>query len=137
MASDGAYTGKHFRMGFMTMPAPQDRLPTPTQGFTVRSQSLHSVGCGEEDSNHGRKQPPPKPKRDPTTKLSSSSEAVDGVSGFLKRDYQDTKDSAEPSEGENNTGSCGNVSESFRTIVQNFLPKDHLSCKVWISSVQS
>uniref|UniRef100_A0A3P9QB52 Neuronal tyrosine-phosphorylated phosphoinositide-3-kinase adaptor 2 n=1 Tax=Poecilia reticulata TaxID=8081 RepID=A0A3P9QB52_POERE len=88
-ASDGAYSGKHFRMGFMTMPAPQDRLPTSTQGFTVRSQSLHSVGGGEEDSNHSRKQPPPKPKRDPTTKLSSSSEAVDGVSGFIKREYQE------------------------------------------------
>ncbi|XP_047248252.1 neuronal tyrosine-phosphorylated phosphoinositide-3-kinase adapter 2 isoform X5 [Girardinichthys multiradiatus] len=98
MASDGAYSGKHFRMGFMTMPAPQDRQPTPTQGFTVRSQSLHSVGGGEEDSNHSRKQPPPKPKRDPTTKLSSSSEAVDGVSGFIKREYQETKDGAELSE---------------------------------------
>ncbi|XP_027900758.1 neuronal tyrosine-phosphorylated phosphoinositide-3-kinase adapter 2 isoform X1 [Xiphophorus couchianus] len=97
-ASDGAYSGKHFRMGFMTMPAPQDRLPTPTQGFTVRSQSLHSVGGGEEDSNHSRKQPPPKPKRDPTTKLSSSSEAVDGVSGFIKREYQEAKDGAELSE---------------------------------------
>ncbi|XP_014908214.1 neuronal tyrosine-phosphorylated phosphoinositide-3-kinase adapter 2 isoform X3 [Poecilia latipinna] len=97
-ASDGAYSGKHFRMGFMTMPAPQDRLPTPTQGFTVRSQSLHSVGGGEEDSNHSRKQPPPKPKRDPTTKLSSSSEAVDGVTGFIKREYQEAKDGAELSE---------------------------------------
>uniref|UniRef100_A0A3Q2P6E8 Neuronal tyrosine-phosphorylated phosphoinositide-3-kinase adaptor 2 n=1 Tax=Fundulus heteroclitus TaxID=8078 RepID=A0A3Q2P6E8_FUNHE len=92
MASDGAYAGKHFRMGFMTMPAPQDRLPTSSQGFTVRSQSLHSVGGGEEDSNHSRKQPPPKPRRDPNTKLSSSSEAVDGVSGFIKREYQETKD---------------------------------------------
>ncbi|KAM4743205.1 neuronal tyrosine-phosphorylated phosphoinositide-3-kinase adapter 2 [Anableps anableps] len=98
MASDGAYSGKHFRMGFMTMPAPQDRLPTPTQGFTVRSQSLHSVGGGEEDSNHSRKQPPPKPKRDPTTKLSSSSEAVDGVSGFIKKEYQETKDGTELSD---------------------------------------
>ncbi|XP_012711747.2 neuronal tyrosine-phosphorylated phosphoinositide-3-kinase adapter 2 isoform X1 [Fundulus heteroclitus] len=98
MASDGAYAGKHFRMGFMTMPAPQDRLPTSSQGFTVRSQSLHSVGGGEEDSNHSRKQPPPKPRRDPNTKLSSSSEAVDGVSGFIKREYQETKDGGEPSE---------------------------------------
>uniref|UniRef100_A0A3Q0SDP4 Neuronal tyrosine-phosphorylated phosphoinositide-3-kinase adaptor 2 n=1 Tax=Amphilophus citrinellus TaxID=61819 RepID=A0A3Q0SDP4_AMPCI len=77
-ASDGAYSGKHFRMGFMTMPAPQDRLPPPSQGFTVRSQSLHSVGGGEDESHHSRKQPPPKPKRDPNTKLSSSSETVDG-----------------------------------------------------------
>uniref|UniRef100_A0A3B5BLU4 Neuronal tyrosine-phosphorylated phosphoinositide-3-kinase adaptor 2a n=1 Tax=Stegastes partitus TaxID=144197 RepID=A0A3B5BLU4_9TELE len=80
MATDGAYSGKHFRMGFMTMPAPQDRLPPPSQGFTVRSQSLHSVGGGDDDSNHNRKQPPPKPKRDPNTKLSSSSETVDGSS---------------------------------------------------------
>uniref|UniRef100_A0A3Q4MHK5 Neuronal tyrosine-phosphorylated phosphoinositide-3-kinase adaptor 2a n=1 Tax=Neolamprologus brichardi TaxID=32507 RepID=A0A3Q4MHK5_NEOBR len=78
-ASDGAYSGKHFRMGFMTMPAPQDRLPPANQGFTVRSQSLHSVGGGEDDSSSSRKQPPPKPKRDPNTKLSSSSETVDGA----------------------------------------------------------
>ncbi|KAI1883216.1 hypothetical protein AGOR_G00242930 [Albula goreensis] len=76
--TDGAYPGKHFRMGFMTMPAPQDRLPHPCgTGFTVRSQSLHSVGGGEEDSNpNSRKQPPPKPRRDPNTKLSISSETV-------------------------------------------------------------
>ncbi|XP_034721547.1 neuronal tyrosine-phosphorylated phosphoinositide-3-kinase adapter 2 [Etheostoma cragini] len=84
MATDGAYTGKHFRMGFMTMPAPQDRLPPPSQGFTVRSQSLHSVGGADDDSNTNRKQPPPKPKRDPNTKLSSSSETVDA--GDSKRD---------------------------------------------------
>uniref|UniRef100_A0A8C4DP28 Neuronal tyrosine-phosphorylated phosphoinositide-3-kinase adapter 2 n=1 Tax=Dicentrarchus labrax TaxID=13489 RepID=A0A8C4DP28_DICLA len=86
MATDGAYSGKHFRMGFMTMPAPQDRLPPPSQGFTVRSQSLHSVGGGDDDSNHNRKQPPPKPKRDPSTKLSSSSETVNGGTGVTKRD---------------------------------------------------
>ncbi|XP_054650981.1 neuronal tyrosine-phosphorylated phosphoinositide-3-kinase adapter 2 [Dunckerocampus dactyliophorus] len=75
--TEGAHSGKHFRMGFMTMPAPQDRLPTPGQGFSVRSQSLNSVG-GDDDANY-RKQPPPKPKRDPNTKLSSSSEALNGV----------------------------------------------------------
>lgn len=100
MATDGAYSGKHFRMGFMTMPAPQDRLPPPSQGFAVRSQSLHSVGGGDDDSNPNRKQPPPKPKRDPNTKLSSSSETVDGGSGVNKRDVQDT---AEQAEGENAT----------------------------------
>ncbi|KAM4836497.1 neuronal tyrosine-phosphorylated phosphoinositide-3-kinase adapter 2 [Thomomys bottae] len=75
---DSSYTGKHFRMGFMTMPAPQDRLPHPcSSGFTVRSQSLHSVGGTEDDSSCGsRRQPPPKPKRDPSTKLSTSSETV-------------------------------------------------------------
>lgn len=87
----------------MTMPAPQDRLPPPSQGFTVRSQSLHSVGGGDDDSNHNRKQPPPKPKRDPNTKLSSSSETVDGGSGVNKRDAQETKETAEQAEGENTT----------------------------------
>ncbi|XP_016123522.1 neuronal tyrosine-phosphorylated phosphoinositide-3-kinase adapter 2-like [Sinocyclocheilus grahami] len=74
----GGYAGKHFRMGFMTMPAPQDRVPPPCgPGFTVRSQSLHSVGGGEDEgSPTSRKQPPPKPRRDPNTKLSISSETV-------------------------------------------------------------
>ncbi|KAK9401151.1 neuronal tyrosine-phosphorylated phosphoinositide-3-kinase adapter 2 [Crotalus adamanteus] len=77
-ANEGSYIGKHFRMGFMTMPAPQDRLPHPcSSGFTVRSQSLHSVGgTDDESSSCSRKQPPPKPKRDPSTKLSTSSETV-------------------------------------------------------------
>ncbi|XP_032887879.1 neuronal tyrosine-phosphorylated phosphoinositide-3-kinase adapter 2 isoform X2 [Amblyraja radiata] len=75
---EGTCMGKHFRMGFMTLPAPQDRLPHPcTSGFSVRSQSLHSVG-GSEDESHAcvRKQPPPKPKRAPSTKLSFSAETV-------------------------------------------------------------
>ncbi|KAG9264817.1 neuronal tyrosine-phosphorylated phosphoinositide-3-kinase adapter 2 isoform X1 [Astyanax mexicanus] len=83
MADGGAYAGKHFRMGFMTMPAPLDRLPPPSgPGFTVRSQSLHSVGGGEEEGGGSptlRKQPPPKPKRDPNTKLSTSSETVNAT----------------------------------------------------------
>ncbi|XP_061072177.1 neuronal tyrosine-phosphorylated phosphoinositide-3-kinase adapter 2 [Conger conger] len=80
--TDGGYPGKHFRMGFMTMPAPQDRLPHPCgAGFSVRSQSLHSVGGGDEDScSNSRKQPPPKPRRDPNTKLSFSSETVNAGS---------------------------------------------------------
>ncbi|XP_068427592.1 uncharacterized protein nyap2b isoform X1 [Clinocottus analis] len=84
--------GKHLRMGSITMPDPPERLPMPHphalacgQGFSVRSQSLHSVGGGnsggggeeEVGSPTSRKQPPPKPRRDPATKLSMSSEAVD------------------------------------------------------------
>uniref|UniRef100_A0A8C2YTZ1 Neuronal tyrosine-phosphorylated phosphoinositide-3-kinase adaptor 2 n=1 Tax=Chinchilla lanigera TaxID=34839 RepID=A0A8C2YTZ1_CHILA len=78
---EASYVGKHFRMGFMTMPAPQDRLPHPcSSGFTVRSQSLHSVGGTEDDSSCcTRRQPPPKPKRDPSTKLSTSSETVNST----------------------------------------------------------
>ncbi|XP_029282676.1 neuronal tyrosine-phosphorylated phosphoinositide-3-kinase adapter 2 [Cottoperca gobio] len=98
MATDGAYSGKHFRMGFMTMPAKQDRLPPPSQGFSVRSQSLHSVGGGDDDCNPNRKQPPPKPKRDPNTKLSSSSEAVNGGSGVAKREAPEAKETSEQAE---------------------------------------
>lgn len=99
-AADSVYTSKHFRMGFMTMPAPQDRLPTPSQGFTVRSQSLHSVGGDSDDSNQSRKQPPPKPKRDPNTKLSSSSEMVNGGSGTTKKTSDDAKEIQEQAEGD-------------------------------------
>ncbi|XP_045897768.1 neuronal tyrosine-phosphorylated phosphoinositide-3-kinase adapter 2-like [Micropterus dolomieu] len=111
MATDGAYSGKHFRMGFMTMPAPQDRLPPPSQGFTVRSQSLHSVGGGDDDSNQNRKQPPPKPKRDPNTKLSSSSETVNGGPGVTKRDTQDTKETPEQAEAR-----CHLYSEDYKKM---------------------
>lgn len=64
---EGSYVGKHFRMGFMTMPAPQDRLPHPcSSGFSVRSQSLHSVGGTDDDSSCGsRRQPPPSPSGTP------------------------------------------------------------------------
>ncbi|KAM4557121.1 uncharacterized protein nyap2b [Fundulus diaphanus] len=90
---DIATEGKHLRMGSITMPDPQERMPLPHlhtiacgQGFSVRSQSLHSVGGGGNSGGGGdeevgsptsRKQPPPKPRRDPATKLSMSSEAVD------------------------------------------------------------
>ncbi|XP_055007990.1 neuronal tyrosine-phosphorylated phosphoinositide-3-kinase adapter 2 [Boleophthalmus pectinirostris] len=88
---DIASEGKHFRMGSITIPEPHERVPLPQphalacgQGFSVRSQSLHSVGGGnsgggeeEVGSPTSRKQPPPKPRRDPATKLSMSSEAVD------------------------------------------------------------
>ncbi|XP_061695558.1 neuronal tyrosine-phosphorylated phosphoinositide-3-kinase adapter 2 [Syngnathoides biaculeatus] len=87
---DIATEGKHLRMGSITMPDPQERTPMPHphalacgQSFSVRSQSLHSVGGnsggGDEEvgSPTSRKQPPPKPRRDPATKLSMSSEAVD------------------------------------------------------------
>lgn len=90
---DIATEGKHLRIGSITMPEPQERMPIPLpqalacgQAFSVRSQSLHSVGGGgnsgaggeeEVGSPTSRKQPPPKPRRDPATKLSMSSEAVD------------------------------------------------------------
>ena len=87
----------------MTMPAPQDRIPPPSQGFTVRSQSLHSVGSGDDDANHNRKHPPPKPKRDPNTKLSSSSETVNGGSAVANRP-KETNEMLEQAEGETPVG---------------------------------
>ncbi|XP_070976340.1 neuronal tyrosine-phosphorylated phosphoinositide-3-kinase adapter 2-like [Oncorhynchus clarkii lewisi] len=73
---------KHLHMGSMTMPAPPQLACWP--GFAVRSQSLNSVGGGSNDGGEeevgsptSRKQPPPKPRRDPATKLSISSETVE------------------------------------------------------------
>ncbi|KAG8541365.1 hypothetical protein GDO81_029187 [Engystomops pustulosus] len=70
---------RHFRMGFMTMPASQERAPLPcASAMAPRSLSCHSVGSAPEDSGNeggppGRR-PPAKPKRNPSTKLSLGGE---------------------------------------------------------------
>uniref|UniRef100_A0A3P9LPX0 Neuronal tyrosine-phosphorylated phosphoinositide-3-kinase adapter 1 n=1 Tax=Oryzias latipes TaxID=8090 RepID=A0A3P9LPX0_ORYLA len=75
---------RHFRMGFMTMPASQDLSPhTCASAMAPRSQSCHAVGAGdsslenedysETQSQHGGRCPPAKPKRHPSTRLSCSS----------------------------------------------------------------
>ncbi|XP_076837928.1 neuronal tyrosine-phosphorylated phosphoinositide-3-kinase adapter 2 isoform X2 [Brachyhypopomus gauderio] len=72
-------------MGSMSTPARPERAAPPQAQLpcgcprAVRSQSLHSMSGGGEDegSPTSRRQPPPKPRRDPNTKLSVSSEAVD------------------------------------------------------------
>ncbi|XP_065123299.2 neuronal tyrosine-phosphorylated phosphoinositide-3-kinase adapter 1 [Paramisgurnus dabryanus] len=80
---------RHFRMGFMTMPASQDLSPhSCAAAMAPRSQSCHAVGTGEEEemengyypdsdpqnqSNPSRC-PPAKPKRHPNTRLSSNKE---------------------------------------------------------------
>ncbi|XP_020515539.1 neuronal tyrosine-phosphorylated phosphoinositide-3-kinase adapter 2 isoform X1 [Labrus bergylta] len=111
MATEGTYSGKHFRMGFMTMPAPQDRLPPPSQGFTVRSQSLHSVGGGDDDSNQNPKLPPPKPRRDPNTKLTDSSETMNGSAPASRKDSHDTREIVEHAEAK-----CHLYSEDFKKM---------------------
>nr|XP_029511064.1 neuronal tyrosine-phosphorylated phosphoinositide-3-kinase adapter 1-like [Oncorhynchus nerka] len=75
---------RHFRMGFMTMPASQDLSPhSCASAMAPRSQSCHAVGArdtglenGEDysdtQSQHGGRCPPTKPKRHPSTRLSSS-----------------------------------------------------------------
>ncbi|XP_061658994.1 neuronal tyrosine-phosphorylated phosphoinositide-3-kinase adapter 1 isoform X2 [Syngnathoides biaculeatus] len=75
---------RHFRMGFMTMPASQDLSPhSCASAMAPRSQSCHAVGagdaslengdCSDSQSQHGGRCPPVKPKRHPSTRLSSSS----------------------------------------------------------------
>ncbi|XP_057676195.1 neuronal tyrosine-phosphorylated phosphoinositide-3-kinase adapter 1 isoform X2 [Corythoichthys intestinalis] len=75
---------RHFRMGFMTMPASQDLSPhSCASAMAPRSQSCHAVGAGDDSlengdysdgqSQHGGRCPPVKPKRHPSTRLSSSS----------------------------------------------------------------
>uniref|UniRef100_A0A3B4XV99 Neuronal tyrosine phosphorylated phosphoinositide-3-kinase adaptor 1 n=1 Tax=Seriola lalandi dorsalis TaxID=1841481 RepID=A0A3B4XV99_SERLL len=75
---------RHFRMGFMTMPASQDLSPhSCASAMAPRSQSCHAVGAGDTSlengdysdtqSQHGGRCPPAKPKRHPSTRLSSSS----------------------------------------------------------------
>ncbi|KAF7205892.1 neuronal tyrosine-phosphorylated phosphoinositide-3-kinase adapter 1 isoform X1 [Nothobranchius furzeri] len=75
---------RHFRMGFMTMPASQDLSPhTCVSAMAPRSQSCHAVGAedthlengdySDTQSQHGGRCPPAKPKRHPSTRLSSSS----------------------------------------------------------------
>uniref|UniRef100_A0A8D3AXA1 Neuronal tyrosine-phosphorylated phosphoinositide-3-kinase adapter 1 n=1 Tax=Scophthalmus maximus TaxID=52904 RepID=A0A8D3AXA1_SCOMX len=71
-------------MGFMTMPASQDLSPhSCASAMAPRSQSCHAVGAGDTSlengdysdtqSQHGGRCPPAKPKRHPSTRLSSSS----------------------------------------------------------------
>ncbi|XP_051990479.1 neuronal tyrosine-phosphorylated phosphoinositide-3-kinase adapter 2-like [Xyrauchen texanus] len=89
--------GKHLRIGSMPAPvehvSPHQHQPPCNIGFAVRSQSLHSVGGGEEEgSPTSRKLPPPKPRRDPNTKLSISSEAVDLSPTSCKGEHSDRCD---------------------------------------------
>uniref|UniRef100_A0A8C6Y7Q3 Neuronal tyrosine phosphorylated phosphoinositide-3-kinase adaptor 1 n=1 Tax=Naja naja TaxID=35670 RepID=A0A8C6Y7Q3_NAJNA len=62
-------------MGFMTMPASQEHTPHPcASSMAPRSLSCHSVGSVESspaDGAVGSRKPPAKPKRHPSTKLST------------------------------------------------------------------
>ncbi|XP_074839297.1 unconventional myosin-XVI [Carettochelys insculpta] len=69
---------KHFHSSSVPVPMVVDGLVHSVAGSSIRSPSLHSV-FSMDDSNSlpsPRKQPPPKPKRDPNTRLSASYEAV-------------------------------------------------------------
>uniref|UniRef100_K7FDW1 Myosin motor domain-containing protein n=1 Tax=Pelodiscus sinensis TaxID=13735 RepID=K7FDW1_PELSI len=74
----GCRTPKHFYSSSVPIPMAVDGLVHSVAGSSIRSPSLHSV-FSMDDSNSlpsPRKQPPPKPKRDPNTRLSASYEAV-------------------------------------------------------------
>uniref|UniRef100_A0A8C4VD38 Myosin XVI n=1 Tax=Falco tinnunculus TaxID=100819 RepID=A0A8C4VD38_FALTI len=74
----GCRTPKHFHSSSVPVPTAVDSLVHSVAGSSIRSPSLHSV-FSMDDSNSlpsPRKQPPPKPKRDPNTRLSASYEAV-------------------------------------------------------------
>ncbi|XP_030044012.1 neuronal tyrosine-phosphorylated phosphoinositide-3-kinase adapter 1-like [Microcaecilia unicolor] len=70
---------RHFRMGFLTMPASQEHAPHPcASSMAPRSLSCHSVGSVENGGGDGAaagRKPPAKPKRHPSTKLSTSGES--------------------------------------------------------------
>ncbi|XP_039082589.1 unconventional myosin-XVI [Hyaena hyaena] len=69
---------RHFPYASIRVPMAVDGLLQSLAGPSTRSPSLHLVSSLEESSGlpSPRKQPPPKPKRDPTTRLSASYEAV-------------------------------------------------------------
>ncbi|XP_070435372.1 unconventional myosin-XVI isoform X3 [Equus przewalskii] len=69
---------RHFHCSSVPVPMAVDGLVQSLAGPSSRSPSLHSVFSLDDSGGlpSPRKQPPPKPKRDPTTRLSASYEAV-------------------------------------------------------------
>uniref|UniRef100_A0A672TVC4 Myosin XVI n=1 Tax=Strigops habroptila TaxID=2489341 RepID=A0A672TVC4_STRHB len=74
----GCRMPKHFHSSSVPVPMAVDSLVHSAAGSSIRSPSLHSVFSMEDNNSQSspRKQPPPKPKRDPNTRLSASYEAV-------------------------------------------------------------
>lgn len=69
---------RHFHPSSMSVCMAVDGLGQCLAGPSIWSPSLHSVFSMDDNSSlpSPRKQPPPKPKRDPNTRLSASYEAV-------------------------------------------------------------
>ncbi|KAM6178583.1 unconventional myosin-XVI [Rhynchocyon petersi] len=69
---------RHFHSSSVPVPIAVDSLVQSLAGSSIRSPSLHSVLSMDDSGGlpSPRKQPPPKPKRDPNTRLSASYEAV-------------------------------------------------------------
>ncbi|XP_063157830.1 neuronal tyrosine-phosphorylated phosphoinositide-3-kinase adapter 1 [Candoia aspera] len=85
---DVASFRRHFRMGFMTMPASQEHAPHPcASSMAPRSLSCHSVGSVDSSSTDGAvgsRKPPAKPKRHPSTKLSTEARSALELTGSKK-----------------------------------------------------
>ncbi|XP_032093718.1 neuronal tyrosine-phosphorylated phosphoinositide-3-kinase adapter 1 [Thamnophis elegans] len=85
---DVASFRRHFRMGFMTMPASQEHAPHPcASSMAPRSLSCHSVGSvdrGPAEGVVGSRKPPAKPKRHPSTKLSTEARSALELMGSKK-----------------------------------------------------
>ncbi|XP_006851600.1 PREDICTED: unconventional myosin-XVI-like [Chrysochloris asiatica] len=69
---------RHFHSSSIPVPIAMDSLVLCLAGSSIRSPSLYSVFSMDDNAGlpSPRKQPPPKPKRDPSTRLSASYEAV-------------------------------------------------------------
>ncbi|XP_034376254.2 unconventional myosin-XVI isoform X1 [Arvicanthis niloticus] len=69
---------RHVHSNSVPVPMAVDSLAQALAGPSTRSPSLHSVFSMDDSTGlpSPRKQPPPKPKRDPNTRLSASYEAV-------------------------------------------------------------
>uniref|UniRef100_A0A8C6RHG4 Myosin XVI n=1 Tax=Nannospalax galili TaxID=1026970 RepID=A0A8C6RHG4_NANGA len=69
---------RHVHSSTVSVPMAVDSLAQALAGPSIRSPSLHSVFSMDDSPGlpSPRKQPPPKPKRDPNTRLSASYEAV-------------------------------------------------------------
>ncbi|XP_061444026.1 neuronal tyrosine-phosphorylated phosphoinositide-3-kinase adapter 1 isoform X5 [Rhineura floridana] len=97
---DVASFRRHFRMGFMTMPASQEHAPHPcASSMAPRSLSCHSVGSMDNSSGDGAAgshKPPAKPKRHPSTKLSAEARTALEPAGNKRGSSQ--KSSAESRE---------------------------------------
>uniref|UniRef100_A0A4X1U5F9 Myosin motor domain-containing protein n=1 Tax=Sus scrofa TaxID=9823 RepID=A0A4X1U5F9_PIG len=79
---------RHFHCSSVPVPLAVDGLVQSLASPSTRSPSLHSVFSLDDSSSlpSPRKQPPPKPKRDPTTRLSASYEAVSACLWAAARD---------------------------------------------------
>uniref|UniRef100_A0A671SNI0 Unconventional myosin-XVI-like n=1 Tax=Sinocyclocheilus anshuiensis TaxID=1608454 RepID=A0A671SNI0_9TELE len=81
---------RHFRSSSVPLPLVMDSLVHSSIGTSIKA-ALQPVPHSTEEGNGGslsspRKQPPPKPKRDPNTRLSASYEAVSAGLSIAPKD---------------------------------------------------